>query len=77
MRYSRVLNETPVPEDPVFIVGHWRTGSTFLHQLMAQDPRMTTPTLFQVALPEQFLVSHHFYEPVLKTLMGKSRPMAY
>lgn len=75
MRFGSSLQNTPVPRDPIFIVGHWRTGSTLLHQLMAQDPELTAPTLFQVALPENFLVSYHFYKPILSSLVGSSRPM--
>jgi len=74
-RFGAALARTPIPLDPVFIVGHWRTGSTLLHQLLVQDPEMTAPTLFQVALPEHFLVSYRFYKPLLTSLMGSTRPM--
>ena len=63
------------PDDPVFIVGHWRTGSTFLHQLMNLDTNLTTPTLFQVAIPDSFLTSHPYYKPILKQVISKKRPM--
>ena len=35
-------------ERPVFIVGLPRTGTTILHQLMAQDPRNRVPTTWEV-----------------------------
>ncbi len=75
VKYGKIIENTPVPRDPIFIVGHWRTGSTLLHQLMAQDPGLAAPTLFQVALPENFLVSYRFYKPIFRMLMGSSRPM--
>ncbi len=75
MRYDQALHNHPMPADPVFIIGHWRTGSTFLHQLMAQDPGMTAPTLFQVAEPENFLVSYRYYKPIFACVVGKHRPM--
>lgn len=75
LKYRKTLEDSPVPHDPVFIVGHWRTGSTFLHQLMAKDPGLAAPTLFQVALPENYLVSYKFYKPIFRMVMGASRPM--
>jgi len=36
----------PLAEDPVFVLGHWRSGTTYVQQLLGADPRHTTPTLF-------------------------------
>jgi omega-hydroxy-beta-dihydromenaquinone-9 sulfotransferase len=72
--YGEQLKSYPVPDDPVFIIGHWRTGSTFLHQLLALDEQFVTPALFQTVFPESFLVSERFYRPVMAALLNK-RPM--
>jgi omega-hydroxy-beta-dihydromenaquinone-9 sulfotransferase len=72
--YGDMLNSFPLPDDPVFIIGHWRTGSTFLHQLLALDEQFVTPKLFQAVFPESFLVSEKFYRPVMGALLNK-RPM--
>jgi hypothetical protein len=69
------LKNHPVPENPVFIVGHWRTGSTFLHKLMSLDKQCTAPTVFQISVPDSFLVSRKYYEPIMTKVMGKKRPM--
>ncbi|MEI7663833.1 MAG: sulfotransferase [Bacteroidota bacterium] len=74
-RYSKALKNSPLPDNPIFIVGHWRTGSTFLHQLMSLDPQLYAPTLFQVALPDSFLVSYRYYRPVFNRVMSGHRPM--
>jgi len=63
-----------VPEDPVIIIGHWRTGSTFLHLLLAQDRQFVAPSLFQTAFPDCFLAADRFYRPVMGRLLDK-RPM--
>lgn len=75
LHYHRVLRNYSGPDDPVFIIGHWRTGSTFLHQLMSHDPGLTAPTLFQVAQPDCFLSSYLYYKPLFKSLVSKHRPM--
>jgi hypothetical protein len=74
-RFSLKLSDTKIPDDPIFIIGHWRTGSTFLHQLMSLDPNLHAPTLFEVALPDSFLVSDAYYRPVFNRIIGRHRPM--
>jgi hypothetical protein len=39
------------PAKPVFIVAPFRTGTTFLHRLLAQDPGSRWPRLWEVAYP--------------------------
>jgi len=36
---------------PVFITGMPRSGSTFLHELLAQDPQNRAPTVWEVMFP--------------------------
>ena len=38
-------------ERPVFIVGMPRSGSTFLHELLAQDPQNRTPRVWEIMFP--------------------------
>src|SRR5262245_57944613 len=39
LNYGRRVARTPVSHAPVFILGHWRSGTTLLHELLACDPR--------------------------------------
>jgi hypothetical protein len=75
IRFSNALKNAPLPDNPIFIIGHWRTGSTLLHQLMSLDPQLSAPTLFQVAVPDSFLVSATYYRPIFKRLISEHRPM--
>ncbi|MGD9974187.1 MAG: sulfotransferase [Desulfatirhabdiaceae bacterium] len=56
-RYARQISETSVASPPVFILGHWRNGTTFLHNLMCQDTRFTYMRAYQALFPECFLLS--------------------
>jgi omega-hydroxy-beta-dihydromenaquinone-9 sulfotransferase len=60
---------------PIFIIGHWRTGTTLLHKLMSLDPNFIAPTLFHVAIPDGFLSSYKFYKPIMKLMVSRHRPM--
>ena len=73
--FRRKIRETRLTEAPVFIIGHWRTGSTLLHQLLNLDPQFTAPTMVQTTIPDHFLFSTKYYLPILKKAMPKTRPM--
>ena len=36
---------------PLFVLGHYRSGTTHLHNLLALDPQFAAPTFFQVLNP--------------------------
>lgn len=37
---------------PIFILGHWRSGTTHLHNLLCQDPQMAYVTTYQSVFPD-------------------------
>jgi len=45
------LPETSVIEQPIFITGIPRSGSTFLHALLAEDPENRAPRVWEVMFP--------------------------
>jgi hypothetical protein len=50
-RAQQAALESSVIEPPIFIVGMPRTGSTFLHELLAEDPDHRAPCLWEVMFP--------------------------
>ncbi len=42
---------------PIFILGHWRSGTTLLHELMSLDGALLSPTTFQCFNPQRFLLT--------------------
>ncbi len=73
--YGSKIANTKIDEPPVFIVGHWRTGTTLLHELMFLDERFGSPNTYQCFTPHHFLVSESFLPPLTSWLMPKNRPM--
>ena len=51
VRYAGVVNRTHVHPAPIFILGHWRSGTTHLHNLLCQDRRFGFLTTFQAMAP--------------------------
>jgi hypothetical protein len=71
--YDRRVAATAV-ERPIFIIGHWRTGTTLVHELLARDPALGYPTTHQCFFPETFLVSGGAFNWLYGLLMPEKRP---
>ena len=59
--FRRNLAVAELHGPPVFIVGHWRSGTTLLHELMVRDERLSSPSTFQCFAPCHFLVTEWFF----------------
>jgi hypothetical protein len=66
-RYGRQVRDEPFLP-PVFIIGHWRSGTTHLHNIMAQDRQFGRVTLLQAGMPNDFLTLSRF---ALKRVAGQ------
>jgi hypothetical protein len=66
---------TPIRHAPVFIIGHWRSGTTLLHELLIRDPRHAFPTTYECLAPNHFLISRSWLPKMFWWLMPSRRPM--
>jgi hypothetical protein len=57
-------------ESPIFILGHWRSGTTHLHNLFTVDQRFAYPNLYQVVFPHTFLST----EAIASRILGLMIP---
>ena len=55
-QYGKKIESLRV-EGPVFVLGHWRSGTTLLHEILALDPQFEAPTTYQCLNPHSFLLS--------------------
>ena len=72
---GRRIERTQIEEDPIFIVGHWRTGTTLLHELLVLDPRHTFPDNYACFAPAHFVFSRKLLAPVFRHLLPSKRPI--
>jgi hypothetical protein len=75
MLYGGRIARTPVSEPPIFILGHWRSGTTMLHNLMTLNPRFTFLNLYECLFPGHFLLTQKIMAPLTEWLLPKKRPM--
>lgn len=61
-RESEELADLPL-RSPVFVLGHHRSGTTHLWNLLAQGDHFAYPTILQAVFPHSFLT----FEPVIRT----------
>ncbi|MHA1305561.1 MAG: sulfotransferase family protein [Candidatus Heimdallarchaeaceae archaeon] len=75
MLYNRRIKKTEVTKPPIFIIGHWRGGTTYLQNLMLNDDRFTYLNLVEATFPHQFLTSYRFIKAAMSPLIPEKRPM--
>ncbi|MDZ7716531.1 MAG: sulfotransferase [Balneolaceae bacterium] len=68
LRYGSKIKHHTLNRDPIFIIGHWRSGTSFLQYLMAQDPQFGFMNKFQVVFPDIFLHSEKFLKPLINKI---------
>jgi len=61
-------------DEPVFIIGHWRSGTTFLHYLMAKDTFFGYLSLYQAFTPNIATIGGRFFKFLLRPLVPGKRP---
>jgi hypothetical protein len=71
--YDRRIRRTKV-EPPLFILGIWRSGTTHLHNLLAQDRRFAYPNTFQTSFPATFLLTEKINHRFVGFFLPGNRP---
>ncbi|MGB9004932.1 MAG: sulfotransferase [Candidatus Aminicenantales bacterium] len=60
---------------PVFILGHWRTGTTLLHTLLGLDEQFTYPTTSQCLNPSHLHLRGYVERLIMRRNIPGRRPM--
>jgi LPS sulfotransferase NodH len=72
--FSNKIDKAEIP--PLFfILGHWRSGTTLLHNLLSLDDSFAYPNLFQVSKPFVFLSRETAVSQALKSAEAQKRAM--
>jgi omega-hydroxy-beta-dihydromenaquinone-9 sulfotransferase len=73
-RYGAQIEATTVPP-PLFVLGIWRNGTTYLLNLLSQDDRFAFPTMYEAVYPHTFLTTERSSAPVMQRFVPGTRPM--
>ena len=72
-RYGRKWNDIDV-SPPLFVLGHWRSGTTHLHYLLGVDDRFACPGFYEVMYPHTFLTTQGTFSGMVAFLLPARRP---
>ena len=75
VRFGKRIKDAKLAAPPLFVVGHWRSGTTLLHELLSLDDRWASPTTYQCFAPWHYLVSEWWITTFGNFLMPDKRPM--
>lgn len=70
----RKLQDKPLEMDPLFILGHWRSGTTFVHNIFACDKHFGYNTTYQTVFPNIMLFGQPLFKKTTSWLMPDKRP---
>lgn len=62
-------------QPPLFILGHWRSGTTHLHNLLCLDDRAVFSTTYQTVFPNLLFGFHRPLLWLMRVVMPKTRPV--
>lgn len=72
-RYQRRRQQVEPLPAPVFIVGHWRSGTTHLHNLLGQSPAFGHISPIASGLPDELLTLGTWLRPWLERSLPTDR----
>ncbi|GAB5469417.1 MAG: sulfotransferase [Rhodospirillales bacterium] len=72
-RFSARIAEMRV-ERPIFVIGHHRSGTSHLWNLLSLDPRFAYPTVLQAVFPATFLTFEGLVRGLARRVVPRVRP---
>ncbi|NLT70488.1 MAG: sulfotransferase [Verrucomicrobiaceae bacterium] len=55
IKYGDAIRRETLSKPPIFLIGHWRSGTTHLHNLMSRDPQFGFLKFSETAMPMDML----------------------
>ncbi|MBN2544885.1 MAG: sulfotransferase [Spirochaetes bacterium] len=72
--YDKKIKKIHV-KSPIFIIGHMRSGTTFLHYLLSQDKRFCYLTTAETIFPSIFILLNKLINKFMNFVLPLKRPM--
>jgi len=67
VNYRDAIQNHRLNKDPIFIIGHWRSGTSFLQYMLGKDPHIGYLSKFDAVFPDVCLR----YEEIFKSLIDR------
>ena len=73
--YGKKIRDAKLAAAPIFIIGHWRSGTTLLHEYLIRDPQFSYADTYACFVPEHFILTRFTFRPMVSILMPNKRPI--
>lgn len=73
LRYKSLSRNMEIQKDPIYILGHWRSGTTLLHNLLCCHKNISYPTTYQTVFANNMFFLSGLIKEVMRFLMPKKR----
>ena len=74
IRFGKKVRNTEIEKYPIFIIGHWRSGTTYMHNVLSQNRNFAYPTTFQTVTPAVFIRFEKLIKPMVEASLPPTRP---
>ena len=74
IRYFWLKRSFKTEEPPIFILGHWRSGTTLLHNFMCTDPQAGYTTTYHTIFPQNIFGLQRLLKWSMHKVMPDNRP---
>ena len=74
LKYAKAIERVEL-QDPIFILGHPRSGTTYLHYLLCKDPQFAFCNVYESLMPWTFLTAESTVKRIMATVLPDTRPM--
>ncbi len=74
-KFSKNIDSLKIEDPPIFIIGYWRSGTTYFHNLMSQDKNLGYVSTIQTFAPESFLLFRRISRLILEKALPTKRAM--
>lgn len=73
LKLARLARAASPMEAPVFVIGHWRSGTTHLHNLLARSAAFGHISPLASGLPDEILTLGTWFRPLLERALPEDR----
>jgi len=74
LRFGRTVKKTVVHPSPIFIIGHWRSGTTHLHNILVRDKNLGCVSMWQAFAPGLCLIDERLLKNPFNKIAQKMHP---
>lgn len=72
-RYHSLSKDLEIEKPPIYVLGHWRSGTTLLHNLLCSFQGTSYPTTYQTVFPNNLFFLQGFLKEIMKFHLPKKR----